>query len=153
MLNFRCCELGPNPTCATDNEHSTNSSCSSPCIPSTAMVRALCVATVISRPRARTRLLVLLCNRKHRSACLAASVCAPILSSFFVIFSTFPLPCPRPCLVFWFRDVGSAVPPHVAPPIFRLRSVSGAYTQGALLPPAFCGGTSVVVPWPLVRTV
>ena len=44
-------------------------------------------------------------------------------------------------LVFCSRDVGSAVPPRVAPSIFYLRGESGAYSQAPLLPPAFRGGT------------
>ena len=39
-----------------------------PCAPSTAIVRMLCVATVISRPRALARLLVFLCRRRCGSA-------------------------------------------------------------------------------------
>ena len=47
----------------------------------------------------------------------------------------------------------SRLTPRVAPPIFRSRSESGAYSQAPLLPPAFRGGTPVLVPWPLVPTV
>ena len=39
-----------------------------PCVPSTAIVRTLCVATAISRPRARSRFLALLCLRRRLSA-------------------------------------------------------------------------------------
>ena len=39
-----------------------------PFVPSTAIIRTLCVATVISRPRARARFLVLCCRRRRRSA-------------------------------------------------------------------------------------
>ena len=39
----------------------------------------------------------------------------------------FPQKPPGSGLVFWSRDVGSAVPPRVAPPIFPSRSESGAY--------------------------
>ena len=83
--------------------------------------------------------------------CLAASVCAPIIFSSLRLFLLHPFPRPRSCVVFWSRDVSSAVPHHVAPPIFRLRSESGAYTQAPLRPPAFHGGTPVLMPWPLVR--
>ena len=38
------------------------------CVPSTAIVRTLCVATVISRPRARALFLDSLCRRRRRSA-------------------------------------------------------------------------------------
>ena len=79
-------------------------------------------------------------------------------TKFGVSFLLFP----RSCLVFCSRDVGSAVPPRVAPSIFRLRGESGAYSQAPLLPPAFRGGAvlycavlyckPVLMPWPLVRT-
>ena len=46
---------------------------------------------------------------------------------FCDLFFPFPFPCPRSRLLFWSRDVGSAVPPP--PPIFRLRSESGAYAS------------------------
>ena len=56
-------------------------------------------------------------------------------------------------LVFWSRDLSSALPPRVAPPIFRSQSKSSGYSQAPLLPPAFRGGAPVLVPWSLVRTV
>ena len=96
---------------------------------------------------------------------LAAVVCAPNFSKMFLLatFSISVLPHPRSRLVFCSRDVGSAVPPRVAPSIFRLRGESGAYSQAPLLPPAFRGGTvryctavlyctPVLMSWPLVRT-
>ena len=46
----------------------TSSARSTPCFPSTAIVRTLCVATVISRPRARSRFLLSRCHRRRRSA-------------------------------------------------------------------------------------
>ena len=46
----------------------TSSARSTPCVPSTAIVRTLCVATVISRPRARARFHVLLFRGRRRSA-------------------------------------------------------------------------------------
>ena len=75
---------------------------------------------------------------------LAAVVCAPKFSKMFILSATFStsfLPYPRSCLVFCSRDVGSAVPPRVAPSIFRLRGESGSYSQAPLPPPAFRGGT------------
>ena len=39
-----------------------------PCVPSTAIVRTLCVATVISRPRARARFLLSFCRMRRRCA-------------------------------------------------------------------------------------
>ena len=69
----------------------TSSARPTPGVPSTAIVRTLCVATVISRPRARARLLVLFCRRRPRSALplrlrLRANNFLP-----FVTFSFFPL--------------------------------------------------------------
>ena len=106
--------------------------------------RTLCVATAISRSRARARFLLLLCRRRRLSAqprrlCLRAKI--------FLLF-----PFPRSRLVFCSRDVGSAVPPRVAPSIFRLRGESGAYSEVLLLPLAFRGGTvlycrPVLVSW------
>ena len=55
-------------------------------------------------------------------------------------FSFFPPSLSPSCLVFCSRDVGLAVPPRVAPSIFRLQGESGAYSQAPLLPPAFRGG-------------
>ena len=112
----------------------TSSARPTPCVPSTAIVRTLCVATAISRPRARARFFLLLCRRRRLSALprrlrLRAKIF--LLSATFSFFS---------CLVFCSRDVGSAVPSRVAPSIFRLWGESGAYSQAPLLPPAFRGG-------------
>ena len=71
---------------------------------------------------------------------LAAFVYAQKFSSSVRLLHFFLLPYPRSCLVFCSRDVGSTVPPRVAPSIFRLRGESGAYSQAPLLPPAFRGG-------------
>ena len=46
----------------------TSSARPTPCFPSTAIVRTLCVATMISRPRARARFLLARCYRRRRSA-------------------------------------------------------------------------------------
>ena len=62
--------------------------------------------------------------------CFAASVCAPIFSSSST-FLLFPFPCPRSCLVPWSRDVGSAVPPRVAPPILRPERIRCLLTGSA----------------------
>ena len=45
----------------------TSSARPTPCFPSTAIVRTLCVATVIFRPRARARFLLSRCRRRRRS--------------------------------------------------------------------------------------
>ena len=143
----------------------TSSARPTPCVPSTAIVRTLCVATAISRPRARARFLLLLCCRRRLSALpRRRHLRAKIFQNVFLsaTFSISFLPYPRSCLVFCSRDVGSAVPPRVAPSIFRLRDESGAYSQALLLPPAFRGGAvryctvlycaPVLMSWPLVRT-
>ena len=46
----------------------TSSARPTPCVPSTAIVLTLCVATAISRPRARARFLLLPCRRRRLSA-------------------------------------------------------------------------------------
>ena len=45
----------------------TSSARPTPCFPSTAIIRTLCVATIISRPRARARFLLSRCRRRRRS--------------------------------------------------------------------------------------
>ena len=136
-----------------------------PCVPSTAIVRTLCVATAISRPRTRARFPRLLCWRRRLSALPRRRRLSTKISKIFLLSATFSisfLPYPRSCLVFCPRDVGSAVPPRVAPSIFRLRGEPGAYSQAPLLPPAFRGGAvlycdvlyckPVLMSWTLVRT-
>ena len=103
------------------------------CVPSTAIVRTLCVVTAISRPRARARFLDLLCRRRRRSALPRHFRLRANNFLLSVTFSIIPFPYPRTCVVFWSRDVGSAVPPHPAPPIFRLRGESGAYSQATYI--------------------
>ena len=120
-------------------------------VPFTTIVWTLCVATMIFRTRARAQLLVLLCRRRRRSALPRRLRLRANNFLLFVTFSIFPLSLSPflPCILV--SLVGSAVPPHVAPPIFRLRSESGAYSQASLLPPALRGGTPVLVSWPLVQ--
>ena len=48
--------------------HKTSSARPIPCVPSTAITRTLCVATVVSRPRAQARFPVSLCRKRRRSA-------------------------------------------------------------------------------------
>ena len=103
----------------------TSSARPTPCVPFITIVRTLCVATVIYRLHACAQFLVSLCRRRRRSAlhrCLRLRAKAFLLSvTLFLI----PLSLSRSCFVFWSRDVGSAVSPRVAPPIFRLRSEFG----------------------------
>ena len=101
---------------------------------STAIVRTLCLATVISRPSARNRILFALCRTGRRSALpRRLCVCAQRVSSFYD-FSNYP-PFPFPYLPLdWSRGVGSAVSPRVAPPIFHPRSKSGDQSRAPLLP-------------------
>ena len=71
----------------------TSSARPTSCVPSTAIVRTLCVATAISRPPARARFLLLLCRRRRLSApprrlCLRGKI--------FLLSATFS--CFRPSL-------------------------------------------------------
>ena len=131
----------------------TTSARSTHCVPSTTTVRTLCVATVISRPRARVRFLDLLCRRRSRPALPCRLRLRANNFLLFVTFQLFPFPCPRSCLVFWFRNVGVAIPPRFVLPTFSLRSECGASPQAPLPLPAFHGGTPVLGPWSLERTV
>ena len=85
------------------------------CLPSTAIVRTLCGATVISRPRPRARFFLSRCRRTCRSALPRRFRLRARNFRLFSISSLISL-----SLLFWSRGVGSAVPPRVAPPIFRL---------------------------------
>ena len=91
----------------------TSSARPTPCVSSTAIVRTLCVATAVSRPRARARFLLFLCRRRRLSALprrlllranifllsVAFSVCPPSLSPFLpcILFPRrgFSRPTPR----------------------------------------------------------
>ena len=60
--------------------------------PSTTIVRTLCVATVISRPRARARFPLSLCHRRRRSALprrlrLRANNFLLFVTFYFILFS------------------------------------------------------------------
>ena len=82
----------------------TSSARPTPCVPSTAIVRTLCVATAISRPRARARFLLLLCWRRRLSALprrrrLRAKFFQDVSPCDF--FNFLPSPCPfLPCILF-----------------------------------------------------
>ena len=69
----------------------TSSARPTPCVPPTTIVRTLCVATVISRPRARARLLVLFCRRRRRSALPSRLRFRANTFLLFVTFFIFPL--------------------------------------------------------------
>ena len=69
----------------------TSSARPAPCVLSTAIVRTLCVANVISRPRARARLLVLLFRRKRRFALPRHLRLRANNRLLFVTFPIFPL--------------------------------------------------------------
>ena len=100
----------------------TSSARPTPCVPSTAIVRTLCVATVIS-------VLVHVLHSSFRSVaggatllCLAASVCAPRLPSYLWLFVSFPFHVP--VLAFYLGLATWVQPSHPASP--RPSSVSGA---------------------------
>ena len=106
------------------------------CVPSNAIVRTLCVATVVSCPRARARFLVSLCRRWRCSASprrLRLRVNDFLLS---VTFLASPFPCP--VLALYFGLAAWVQPSHDALP--RPSSVSGAnlvLTRRLLSPPLF----------------
>ena len=94
-----------------------------PCVPSAAIVRTLCVANVISCPRARARLLALLCLRRRRFA-LPRRLCFRANNFLLLIpFFYFP-PFPVPVLALYFGLATWVQPSHPAAP--RSSSVSGA---------------------------
>ena len=114
-----------------------------PCVPSTAIVRTLCVATSISCPRARARFLFLLCCRRRLSALprrrrLRAKIfqnISPFCDFFKFLPSLFPF---LPCILFSRRGFSRPTPRrsvHLPSP----RRIWCLLTA-PLLPPAFRGG-------------
>ena len=99
----------------------TSSARPTPCVPSTAIVRALCMATVISRSRARARFLVLVCRRRRRSALPRPPRLRAYNFLLSVTFSTIPLsltPC-LPCILVsrrGFSRPASRRPAHLPSP-------------------------------------
>ena len=93
----------------------TSSDRPTPCVPSTAIVRTLCVATAISRPRARARFLLLPCRRRCRSALprrrrLRAQIfqnVSPFCDFFNFSPSLFPF---LPCILFSRRGFSHPTP-------------------------------------------
>ena len=90
----------------------TSSARPTPCVPSTAIVRTLCVATAISPPRVRARFLFLLCRRRRLSALtrrlrLRANIF--LLSATFSFFSPSLSPF-LPCILFSRRGFGRPTP-------------------------------------------
>ena len=69
----------------------TSSARPTPCVPSSAIDRTLCVATVISRPRTRARFLLLLCCRRRLSALPRRLRLRAKIFFLSVTFSIFPL--------------------------------------------------------------
>ena len=93
----------------------TSSARPTPCVPSTAIVRTLCVATAISRPRARARFLLLLCWRRCLSALPRRRRFRDNFSqnvSPFCDFFNFPLSLPPflPCILFSRRGFSRPTP-------------------------------------------
>ena len=93
----------------------TSSARPTPCVPSTAIVRTLCVATAISRPRARARFLLLLCWRRRLSALprrrrLRAKLFQNV-SPFCDFFNFLPSLSPfLPCILFSRRGFSRPTP-------------------------------------------
>ena len=93
-----------------------------PCVPSTAIVQTLCVATITSRPRAHARFLPSLCRRRRRSVLprrLRMRINIFLLSCDFFDFPPFPVPV----LALYFVLATWVHPSHPASP--RPSSVSG----------------------------
>ena len=92
----------------------TSSARPTPCVPSTAIVRTLCVATAISRPRARARFLLWLCWRRRLSALprrlrLRAKIFQDVSSCDFFNFRPSPSPF-LPCILFSRRGFSRPTP-------------------------------------------
>ena len=104
----------------------TSSARPTPCVPSTAIVRTLCVATAISRPRARARFLLLLsCRRRLSALPRRRRLRAKIFERCFSFLRLFQFPSfPIPVLALYFALATWVQPSHPASP--RPSSVSGA---------------------------
>ena len=101
----------------------TSSARPTPCVLSTTIVWTLCVATAISRPRARAQFLILLCRRRRLSALprrLRLRAKISLLCCDFFHFPSFPIPV----LAWYFALATWVQPSHPASP--RPSSVSGA---------------------------
>ena len=133
----------------------TSSARPTPCVPSTAIVRTLCVATMISRPRARARFLVLLCHRRRRSALprrLRLRANNFLLSVTFYIFLLSLSPF-LPCSLVSRRGFSRPTPrrsSHLPSPE-RIWCLLTGSSPPSRFPRRY--STPVLVPWPLVRTI
>ena len=138
-------------TLKTSSAHPTR------CVSSTAIVRTLCVATVISRPRARARSLLLLCHTRRRSALprrLRLRAQYFLLSVTFSIFplSLFPF---LPCVLFSRRGSSRPSPhrPVHLPFPGRIWCVLRGSSPSSRFPRRYCTvlySTPVLVSWPFV---
>ena len=141
----------------------TSSARPTPCVPSTAIVRTLCVAITISRPRVRARFLLLLCRRRHLSALPRR---LRLRAKIFLLSATFSFFPPSlspflPCILFSRRGFGRPTPRrpvHLpspgriwclltgsSPSRFPRRCCTVLYCTVL-----YC--TPVLMSWPLVRT-
>ena len=95
----------------------TSSARPTPCVPSTVIVRTLCVATTIARPRARARFLLLLCCRRRLSGLprrrrLRAKIFQNV-SPFCDFFNFLPSLSPfLPCILSSRRGFSRPTPRH-----------------------------------------
>ena len=143
----------------------TSSARPTPCVPSTAIVRTLCVATSISRPRARAQFLLFLCRRRRLSALprrLRLRANFVLLSSTFPIFPLSLSPF-LPCILFsrrGFRRPTPRRPVHLPSPR-RIWCLLTGSSPSSRFPRRCCTVlyctvllycTPVMMPWPLVRT-
>ena len=90
----------------------TSSARPTPCVPSTAIVRTLCVATAVSRPRARARFLLLLCRRRRLSTLPRRLLLRANIFLLSTTFSVFPpsLSPFLPCILFSRRGFSRPTP-------------------------------------------
>ena len=126
-----------------------------PSVLNTTIIWTLCVATLISLSRRTCSIPCFFCHTKRRFA-LPRRLRFRVNNFLFFLWlvpSCNYFPYSRSCLLILSCGVGSTVPPRVISPIFRSRGEPGAQPRSPLLPPAFRGGTPVLVLWRLLRTV
>ena len=137
----------------------TSSARPTPCVPSTAIVRTLCVVTAISHPRARARFLLLLCRRRRLSALprrLRLRAKLFILSATFSVFLPFLSPF-FPCILFSRHGFSRPTPrrPLHLPSPGRIWCLLTGSSHSSRFPRRCCAVlycTPVLMAWPLVRT-
>ena len=137
----------------------TSSARPPPCVPSTTIVRTLCVATATSHLRARARFLPLLCRRRHLSALPHRLRLRAKISLLSVTFSIFPpsLSPFLPCILLSRRGFSRPTPrrPVHLPFPGRIWWLLTGSSPSSRFPRRYCTVlycTLVLMSWPLVRT-